>query len=57
MNVSQGVNQALSAGAISASTLASLQNAVRTSDDTRALAILQDAFADGTVSLITGGRR
>ena len=57
MNVSQAVQQAISVGAISASTLASLQNAVRTSEDTRALAILQDAFADGSVSLITGDRR
>ena len=56
MNISQAVQQAISVGAIAPSTITQLQNAVVTSQDTRALAVLQDALADGTVSLLTGRR-
>ena len=56
MNIPQAVQQAIQAGAIAPSTITSLQDAVVTKEDTRALAILQDALADGTVDLLISRR-
>ena len=51
MSISDSVKQAISAGAIAQSTINSLGQAVATSADTRALAILADAIQSGMVSV------
>ena len=51
MTVPDSVRQALAAGAIAQSTINSLGQAVTTSADTRALAILADAISNGMVSV------
>ncbi|MGB3300679.1 MAG: hypothetical protein WBA76_20640 [Phormidesmis sp.] len=51
MNIEQAVRQALNTGAIAQTTIDSLYNHVLTRDDTRALAILQDAIDSQTVTV------
>lgn len=51
MNIEQAVRQALSTGAIAQTTINELNNQVVTRDDTRALAILQDAIDSQTVTV------
>ena len=57
MSIEQAVRQALNSGSISQITIDELNSQVVTRDDTRALAILQDAIDNQTVTVQEGFSR
>lgn len=57
MSIEQAVRQALNSGAIAQTTIDELRSQDLTRDDTRALAILQDAIDSQTVTVQEGFAR